>query len=79
MVLYEKILSDEIKDLQKKIFLKQSELLEMQDFYKITDNDSNPLQEYIEEIKNIEYTLDVKIDNYRNNKKLKKDLDLLNY
>ena len=63
----------------KKIFLKQSELLEMQDFYKITDNDSNPLQEYIEEIKNIEYTLDVKIDNYRNNKKLKKDLDLLNY
>lgn len=79
MVCCEKILSAQIKDLKKKIFLKQTELLEMQDFYKISYNDDISLIKYINEINNLENNLEKKIKYYRNNKQLHKDLDLLNF
>ena len=75
----EKVSSTEIKDLKKIIFLKQTELLEMQDFYAIPNNDNHSLLNYTEEINKLENKLEMKIKHYRNNKQLKKDLDLLNY
>ena len=67
-----KLLS-EIKKLREKLYHKQKDLLEMNDFYKIEMNDNITLKKYINEIKFIEIELSNKINLYKKRQKLFKE------
>ena len=64
-----------IKKLNKKIYKKQKQIIEMRDFYGIDENDKKSLKNYIDEIDYIEMELEEYLEIYKKRKRIIKELN----